>query len=338
MNPSTMSHLSISDEYSRRGIETIFLENSAMRVEVLSGKGGDITEIRDKRTDVNILFEVPFEWRVPSDGPVGAPDAVAAFEDHYPGGWQSILPNAGGPSSNMGATLAQHGESSIIPWQYSIREKPNEITVQLEASLTRYPFSLNRNISLRKDDPTLYVNETVTNEGNIPIQYSWLEHIALGKPLIGPDAEFEVDCGWVMADPDHDHCNRRINPGASFDWPGDEAGIDLQTFPGPNSKVFDLFVMGDVSQGKYTVRNPTIDLGVTVAYDNCLFEYLWYWGAFNGHDESPFFGRNYNVGLEPATSCPIIGGLDGAIENETANVLEAGESIETEVSLQTHSS
>lgn len=331
-----MTKLAVTDEYRRRGIDTIFMENEALRIEILAGKGGDITEIRDKRTDINVLFEVPFEWRPPSHGPVGAPDPVAAFEDHYPGGWQSILPNAGGPASNLGATLAQHGESSIIPWEYAIHETTDEITVTLSTHLTRYPFALEREICLREGDPTVYVSETITNEGNVPVHYSWLQHIALGEPLIGPAAEFDVECGFVLADPDHNHINRRIEPGTRFEWPGGDGEIDLSHFPEPESEIFDLFILGDINNGQYSVRNSEIDLAVTVDYDSSFYEYLWYWGAFNGHDASPFYGRNYNVGLEPATAYPIIGGLNAAIENETANILAPGTTRATELSLRTH--
>lgn len=332
-----MVGLQVTDEYTRRGIETILMENERLRLEVLSGKGGDITEIRDKRTDVDVLFDVPFEWRPPSDGPVGAPDAIAAFEDHYPGGWQSLLPNGGGPASQAGATLAQHGESSLVPWDAVIEHTGDAVAVHLETELTRYPFQLEREIRLEADDPTVSVEESVTNTGSVPVEYSWVQHVALGEPLVGPEAELEVPCSGVRSDPDHDHPNARVPPNECFEWPIWDAGqVDLRSFPDRDEPIFDLLAFEDLTKGTYTVSNPDLDLGVTVDFDHEFYEYIWYWGAFGGHDVSPFFGRNYNVGLEPATSVPTIGGLDAAIENDTANVIDPGESVRTRLSLRTH--
>lgn len=52
----------ITDEYERKGLDVVILQNDYFRVEVLAGKGGDITEIRDKRTDTNVLFEAPHRY------------------------------------------------------------------------------------------------------------------------------------------------------------------------------------------------------------------------------------------------------------------------------------
>lgn len=330
-----MGRLDITDEYTRKGLDTVFLENDDLRVEVLPGKGGDVTEIRDKRTDVNVLLKVPHEWRPPTAGQVGAPDPVAAFEDHYPGGWQSILPNGGGPSS-AGPALAQHGESTIIPWEATIREETDRVAVEMHTALTRYPFELERTVSIHSGESRVNLREEATNTGEIPVEYSWLQHVALGEPVVGPAARLDVPCDRVLTDPAHDHENSRFPPGIEFDWPvWEEGDVNLQQFPEKDERVFDLVAFADLTEGAYSVTNPEIDLGVTVSFDESFYEYVWYWGAFGGHVDSPFFGRNYNVGLEPSTSIPTIGGLDAAIENGTANVIEPGETVEAAVSLET---
>lgn len=331
-----MTRLRATDEYTRRGIETAFLENEHLRIEVLVGKGGDITEIRDKRTDIDVLFETPFEWRPPNDGPVGAPDSVAAFEDHYPGGWQSLLPNGGGPASAGGATLAQHGESSIVPWEGRIIEGSDAVSIHLTTDLTRYPFHLEREIRLEADDPTVYVEESMTNGGANSLEYSWVQHVALGEPLVAPEATLDVPCRVVRTDPDHVHANARLPTDHRFEWPTWDDDVDLRTFPDRTEPIFDLAAFCELTEGRYTVTNETLDLGVTVHFDESIYEYVWYWGAFGGHDGSPFFGRNYNVGLEPATSIPTIGGLDAAVQNGTANTVDPGETVTTSISLSTH--
>lgn len=336
-----MSGPTITDEYERKGIRTVFLENDALRVEVLAGKGGDVTEIRDKRTDVNVLFEAPHEWRPLRDGPVGAPNGEFAYLDHYPGGWQDVLPGAGGPSTGSGgAPLALHGETPVIPWEHKIVEDSAErVAVELSADLTRYPFSVTRELSLAAGESTLRVDETVENRGEVAVDYSWLQHIALGEPLLGPEATLDVPCDRVLVDPEQP-ANSRLPAGEEFAWPtcdlADGTGeTDLRELPPKTDRVHQLVALTDLHEGRYTVTNSDLDLGVTVEFPHDLYEYLWYWQAFGGFEDAPFFGRNYNAGLEPCTSIPNAG-LEDAIENGTARRLAPGETVEASIAFSTH--
>lgn len=334
-----MCACSITDEYERRGIDCLWLENEALRVEVLSGKGGDVTEIRDKRTDVNVLFEAPHEWRPIEQGPVGSPDGAFSFLDHYPGGWQDVLPGAGGPANGSGgAPLGLHGETPVVPWDARIVEDSAErVAVELSVALTRYPFEIERTLALEAGDPTLYVSETVTNTGEVAVDYSWLQHIALGEPLVSPDSRLSVPCDRILVDPEQAD-NARLPPGSEFEWPIcdlDGGEVDLREFPPKDERVHDLVALTGLEAGRYSVTNPTIDLGVTVTFPADVYEYLWYWQPLGGFEDAPFFGRNYNVGLEPCTSIPNAG-LKDAVENGTAERLGSGESRSVEISLAVH--
>lgn len=329
----------VSAEYTRRGIDAVLLESNHLRVEVLTDKGGDISRIVDKRTDVNLLFESPHEWGAPNDGYFGAPDGTFAYLDHYPGGWQSVVPAAGGPASVAGAPFSLHGESCLVP--FSVVETSDDgerLSVTLATKLRRYPLKIERTIGIAIDEPELYVDETVRNCGEVTVDYSWLQHIALGRPLIDPDARLEVPCEHVLVDPDQSVDAARLPPGEEFEWPryeGDEA-VDLRRFPPKDERVHDLVALSDLRDGYYAVKNPTIDLGVRVEFPHDLYEYVWYWQPLGGFTESPFFGRNYNVGLEPCTSIPNAG-LEKAIENGTARTLKAGDSQRSRLSVSTYS-
>lgn len=329
----------VTDEYERRGIDALFLENDHLRVELLPGKGGDVTRIVDKRTDTNVLFEAPHEWRAPAAGPVGAPDGAFSFLDHYPGGWQSVLPGAGGPSEAHGAPLGLHGESTLVPFETEILADTDErAAVRLTASLTRYPFDVERDVTLSADESAVEISERVTNTGEVPVDYSWLQHVALGEPLVGPEASLSVPCETVHVDPDQTAATARLPPGETYEWPvceTDDGPVDLREFPPKRDRVHDLVALADLSDGRYTVSNPELDLGVTVEFPESLYEYLWYWQAFGGFESAPFFGRNYNVGLEPCTSIPNAG-LAEAVENGTAETLGPGETQASTVRLRTH--
>ena len=334
-----MAHPTVTDEYTRRGIDAVFLENDHLRVEILAGKGGDVTEVRDKRTDVNVLLECPHEWRAPANGIVGAPDAAFAFMDHYPGGWNGVLPAAGGATERHGATLALHGESTLIPFDATPFEENDRAGVRLSAELTRYPLRIERELSLDAGESRLRWDEAVTNTGAVRVDYSWLQHVALDEPLVDPAACLEIDCERVLTDPDHDPETRRLPRDATFSYPTcetDDGVIDLREFPSRDEAVHDLAAFAELNEGRYTVTNPDLDLATTVEFDEGLYEYVWYWGAFGGFEAAPYFGRNYNVGLEPCTSVPTMAGLEGQIEAGTANRLDPDETVETTLTLQTH--
>ena len=44
-----------------------------------------------------------------------------------------------------------------------------------------------------------------------------------------------------------------------------------------------------------------------MAWDEKLFQYLWMWQVYGGHNDYPWYGRTYNVALEPFTSYPPAG-------------------------------
>lgn len=332
-----MSGLAITDEYTRRGIDIIRFENDTLLIEVMPGKGFDITEIRDKRTDTNVLFEAPHEWRAPGDYAAVRPDNSFAFLDHYPGGWQDVLPNAGGPATVAGAPLGQHGEATVAQWDATIHQDRDRVEVVGTVSLTRYPLDIHRTLSLSAGSSTVHVDESVTNVGEVPVEYSWLQHIAFGPPLVSPEARIDVPCDCIMVDPDHDHPNARFEPGTEFDWPVVEdnanGSVDLRELPPKSDRVHDLVALTDLSEGRYTITNEALDLEVTVRFPEAIFEYVWYWQAFGGFEEAPFFGRNYTAGLEPATSFSNAG-LERAIENGTSEELAAGETVKAAVSLE----
>ena len=101
-------------------MRTLILENELLRVTVLVDKGSDIVEFRYKPFDLDFLFMSPAGIRNPNRGIVSAPSG-GPFLDYFSGGWNEVLPNGGPLVSYKGAELGQHGEISLIPWEYCNR-------------------------------------------------------------------------------------------------------------------------------------------------------------------------------------------------------------------------
>lgn len=185
-------------------------------------------------------------------------------------------------------------------------------------------------------ESNLAVHEALTNRGGVSIDYAWLQYIGLGRPLAGPNAQREVPCETVVADPEQEP-NSRFPPGETFDWPVydlPESEVDLRKFPPKDERYHELVALTDLREGRHTVTNPELGLAVTVRFPADLYEYLWYWRAFGGFGGAPFFGRNYPAGRESSTSVPN-SGLANAVENDTANHLESGERQTATISIAT---
>lgn len=322
----------IDNSFTYRGVDAVFLENGFVRLMVVPGKGGDILEFRDKRTDVDVLWQADHDWQIPGDGPIPNLDPNAAH-DFYPGGWQLHLPLAGYTDDFDGTPYSLHGESALIPWDATVgRDDDEAVTLQLEADLIRYPFHVDRRLTLRADEPTLHVEETITNGGEVEVPYVWQQHVALGPPLIGPDAKLDIpaESGHTAAY-GPDQRNGRLAGDESFEWPmapGRDGGeVNLCEFPPHDATVDDLAYALDLQEGRYSVVNDTIDLGFEFRFPTDPFECIWYWQPLGGASYYPFWNRNYNVGIEPTTAYPA-GDLPAAQrENGTLKTLGPGETL-----------
>jgi hypothetical protein len=172
------------------GIETVVLENAALRVTVLAGKGTDIVECNYKPLDLDFAPLSPGGIREPRHE---SADPAAAFMESYPGGWQEVLPNGGAPSAHAGASYGQHGEVALAPWDHAIeRDDPEGVTVAFEIALRTVPLRLTKRLSLDRASPSLRVEETLVNESDVEVDAMWGHHIAFGPPFLSADTRLEM--------------------------------------------------------------------------------------------------------------------------------------------------
>ncbi|WP_255171468.1 DUF4432 family protein [Natrononativus amylolyticus] len=318
----------LSTEFTYKGIEAAILENEALRVVVLTGKGGDLVEFRDKRTDVDVLWRAPHEWTAPRDRYV--PSTETVWNEHYPGGWQTNLPIAGTGLEVEGSSYGLHGESALLPWEASVaRDDGEAATLRLTVDLVRYPFSVERELTLRAGESRLHIDESVTNEGGVALEYVWQHHITLGEPLLSPVARLDLPEATGYNPPyGDDFPNGRLADEATYEWPHspgrDGETVDLREIPAREETIHDQSFAIDMAEGWYALTNPDLDLGFGLHFPLDPFECLWYWQPFGGYHKSPWFNRNYNVGLEPTTSHPVATPDD----EDVMNVLEPGETAE----------
>jgi hypothetical protein len=308
-------------EYAIEEMPAVALEGRRLRVGVLAGRGADVFEFLDKRSDVDFCWRSPTGIHAPADYLGSSPDGQSAFLDHYAGGWQEVFPNGGPTAEFAGARFGQHGEVCQLPWDYEIVEDtPAAVAVRFSVRGRKVPVLLERTMAVRADDAVLEVYERLVNESDVELRAMWGLHVVLGTPYLAPGASIRVPDGTRVL-PDRTvvaESARRVRDEAAFAWPhatGSEGqDIDLSVLPEPGAPS-EMLYLTDLAEGWYEVHGegPAFRL----EWDIGVLPYLWLWQELGAGRGYPWYGRPYVTGLEPFSSYPT-DGLPAAVANGTA--------------------
>ncbi|OCT15416.1 hypothetical protein A8709_15155 [Paenibacillus pectinilyticus] len=318
----------IHDAVTYQGMRTIVMENELVRVSILADKGTDIFEFLYKPLDLDYMWLSEQGVHNPNAYLPTSPDAVSTFIDYYEGGWQEVFPNGGPPSGNAGAAFGQHGEVAQMPWDVDIIEDvPERITVRFSVRTKKLPCRLVKTLTLESGSAALTIHEQLDNESDVALRYMWGQHIALGQPFLSPGCVIELPQGVrIQTETPESEMSApgRIRRGDSPLWPiaSDHQGneLDLSILPERETASDIVYLYGFESEAWYTVRNPSIQAGLKVEWDGAVLPYLWYWQEFGASKGYPWYGRHYNIGLEPFAGYPTWG-LEEAIHNGSAGTI-----------------
>ncbi len=327
----------ISDQWSLAGMRAVILENEMLRVVVLVDKGSDIVEFRYKPLDLDFLLQMPGGIRNPNRGLPSAP-SDAPFLDYYSGGWNEILPNGGPYVNYKGAGLGQHGDISLIPWDYAIAADGAEtVAVRLWVRSLRTPLFLEKTLSLDAGRAVLNIEERLVNEGGETVDLMWGHHIAFGRPFLDDETLIDTPARRILVHEAMDGYEpRRFQPGAQGEWPHVAAPggstADASVVPPFGAiEAQEMAYVTDFQEGWFAITNPTRQIGFGLNFDANLFRYTWYWQQLGNVAKGyPWWGRTHTAALEPWTSYPTKG-LNEAVANGTAYQLQPGQEVRTQL-------
>jgi galactose mutarotase-like enzyme len=317
-------------EYRYEGMRVVFLENELLRVGVLADRGTDVFEFNYKPRDMDFVWLTAGGVRNPTSYLSTSPDPLATFLDYYPGGWQEIFPNGGAPSSYLGANFGQHGEVSNLPWDYEIVEDDEDaVAVRFSVRTQKTPFFLEKELRLRSGEGRLLVQETLANESATSLHAMWGHHLAFGRPFLEEGCRIRLpeEATVIPHDEPTHPKGRRVKGGKNYVWPfaegesGEE--IDLSVLP-ERGTMGEMLYLTDLSDGWYEIESLEKGLSFRVRWDVGQMPYLWFWQEYGASEFYPWYGRHYNIGLEPFSSFPT-NGLQEAVDNGTALSLGARE-------------
>jgi len=309
-----------------RGVDTVTLENSIVRVTFAASKGGEIVEFVDKRIDVDYCsFSETGPVSALSASAVAA-DAVATFHDGYTGGWQQVFPNGGAPSTYRGARLGQHAEAAGAVWRPEILiDSADEVIVRFTTELLRFPFTMVRTVALRSRSSRLELIESATNLAPTAMHAMWGQHLIFGRPFLHEGSRITLPPGTIVT-PDESKIGE-VQRGCDQNWPIVAQTIggttNLSLVPADDAESEMLYLHGFTS-GWYEVSSDRTRSSIRVEWDAEQLPFLWMWREFGRSTNYPFWGKTYALGLEPFSSMPTTG-LAAAVENGTAMEFSGGE-------------
>lgn len=286
-------------------MKVVFMENEFLKIGILADRGSDIFQFLYKPAGIDMLLKLDKDIFNPQQVFTQMRNTNNQFEDYYYGGWQEILPNS--PAMNYrGASLGQHGEVSLIPWQYSILKNSSEaVSVKLWTRPLRYPILIEKTLSLKKGSSSLEIDETLTNESDTELHLMWGHHIAFGLPFLKDGATIETSATRFMAEnkmPEH----RIFKPGLEQDWPM-VAGPDNEKINAnhilkvSDGKFSDLAYLSKFNEKAY-YKIATDFMSFSIEWDKEIFKSLWYWQERFATQDAPWWGKTYAVALEPWTN------------------------------------
>ena len=302
--------------------EYIFLENEKLGLKILVDKGADVIGIIYKPFGVDLV------WITEK----GLPQKKFSrldyendflFTDTYGGGWQSIFPNGGLPSELNEIHFAQHDEVALTPWSFEIIESiPERISVCFEVFTKKLPFRFTKTFTIESGSSEISIQESVENLCNEELLTMWGQHISFGPPFLTAKSRIILS-GNPQVLPHSsqiDPGGRRLKDASEFNWP---IGLDTQgseidfSFIPKRGTESELLYISKFESPAFRIESPETNLAIDYKWDEKIFPYLWYWQEFGKSTEYPWFGKNFNIGLEPFSSYPT-NGISEAVKNNTA--------------------
>ena len=319
-------------EFIWNGLKTVIIENDILRIEILAGKGTDIVEFLYKPEDIDFMWRSPIPFHNPYLFPITKESKPGNFLDYYPGGWQEIFPNGGAPCEYKGAVLGLHGEVALLPWDYKILEDTSEkVSVLFSVGTYRTPFELEKIITIEKGNGYIEIEEKVKNTGGQNMDFMWGHHPAFGKPFLSSDCFIKLSSCKIKVIPGDGKSLTNLKQTEGI-WPYVEGidgnKVDISRIPSEKDNVSDVIFLTDLKEGKYEIINEKKKIGFFFEFPLSVFRCLWFWRIAGGSYDYPWYGRNYNVALEPFSSLP---NLEEAVKRGDQLKLKPGEELKVKM-------
>lgn len=171
------------------GFPALALSNDEIEVVCVPSLGGKLTNLRRHRGR-------EWLWRNPAI-PLRESEWGASYvETADSGGWDECFPTVG-PSPMPGAApgeplLLDHGELWALPWQHTVSDGPDGVTLTGRVEGRLLPYDFQREITLPERGAEIGISYLLRHRGEVPFPFIWAAHPLLnvqrGTRLVLPAA------------------------------------------------------------------------------------------------------------------------------------------------------
>jgi len=270
------------------------LRSDALEATIDPTHGGEVVALRERGASASLLAETPWSPTEPRAGDLDMETWTAA----YRGGWQLLTPNAGDVCEVDGVRHGYHGRASNDPWEpVASSERAARLRWRGHGLVVTRTYELTGS-TLRAT--TRWEAEAA------PAPMVHVEHVALGRAMLDPDAEVRVP---PLRDgtPARSERRRLDEVGASF------------------------AAVGPLAEGRVEVVNAARGSRVRLEWDATELPWLWLWRENRGTG-GIWDHRAEMLGIEPAATFAVEG-LGRALELGQAIWVEPGRPIERRIAL-----
>lgn len=232
----------------------------------VAATGARVSSIVHTATGTEFLVRTPWadeEW----SGTYPSGSSNKEWHRRYAGGWHTLVPHAGDARTLGGVEHPFHGEAAWRRWRLVTRDAAS---CTLEVVLRTTPFVVRRSVTATAAG--VEVRQSVTNQSDRDVAFSWTEHPSFGSALIGPGSKLFID-----SDPIETYFPR---DGASH------GGFRTVLAEG---------------RGSAELRNEDTGAAVVLRWDPELFPYLYVWQEHHQTVGFPWWGQVDTIALEPAS-------------------------------------
>jgi galactose mutarotase-like enzyme len=305
--------LSVSTDWSYRGLSTVVLTNGVLRVVILPEAGGKIWQITYMPTDADLL------WNNPRIAPARLP-VNSRYDDVWSGGWDELFPNDE-IALIEGETYPDHGELWTGAWEAEPWSNADETGVRLRYFTPISSIEVEKTIRLRADQAHIDFHHRFTNRGSSTFPFLWKLHPAMA---VSPQHRIDFPPMKVVLEPAFPGTLRGTSELGQ--WPLLEAAdgnVDLRLVT-PESAGQLYFFYGIRMEGNWcALTNTATGLSCGLQFDPDVFRCCWVFATYGGW-------RNYNVAvLEPCTGYPL--NFEAMKRAGRHRSLVPGETLQTDV-------
>jgi hypothetical protein len=294
------------------------LESTWGHVSVLEG-GGHICElILNSAGAINPLWDPKWKTIDPSRykpstngrtyGPMPEGRLLAGIAGH------SISFDFFGPPSpeEIAAGHSTHGEAPIVKWRRRGPKRSSQETLIYGADLPLAEMRLERAISLDRDQPIIYCEETASNLATFDRPISWNHHVTFGPPFLEPNVTlFDMPATRSKVCPATFSSNMALQPDAEFLWPNaprkQDGTLNLRTSENSKYGHYTAHLLDPALKTAFiAVCNPRTRLLVLYLFNRSEYPWVGNWEESYNRTHAPWKGREFCRGFEfSSTPFPI---------------------------------